>query len=323
MDRRIIRTVTGDINPNNLGFVDCHCHPLVISDHLNEYNASYFDVQNIDIAKNELMKFKNSGGNSIIDCQPIGTGRATLECVELSKEVSVNIVASTGFHMQDFYPNDHWTFTASESELTDIYVNEIITGMYIDTEYAFPKKQIEAKAGFIKNATETADFDDIDKKRLKAAARTNETTNAPLLCHTNRSALTHIPFLLDLGVDPESIIVAHLDKSNLDPYVYHIEVAKMGVFLEFDSIVNSTRNTLEQEIELILAIIQAGYINKLLFGSDPIRKTYSSYNKDGWGLNYILDTFLDLLKERGVSKEELRTITIDNPKKAFSFSPKT
>ena len=134
--------------------------------------------------------------------------------------------------------------------------------------------------------------------------------------------MTHIPFLLDLGLNPKQIIVAHLDKSNLSPSHYHSVIAKLGVYLEFDSIVNSSRNTIEQEIELILTMIEMGFENQLLFGSDPIRTTYHSYNENGWGLNYISDIFLKLLEDRGVSKNTIHTITLENPKKAFSFEPR-
>ena len=321
MSERVIRTVLGDINPKDLGFCDCHCHPLVISRHMNEYNAELFDVQDIDVAKAELLKFKQSGGNSIVDCQPIGTGRATKECITLSKETNLNIISCTGFHMQSFYPKDHWTFTASESQLTDIYVNEISEAMYINTEFSYPKEHINAKAGFIKNATEESDFDETDKKRLRAAANASRITGAPLLCHTNRSALAHIPFLLELGIDPKSIIVAHLDKSNLDPYNYHLEIAKMGVFIEFDSIVNSTRNTIDQEIELIKVMLDNGCVHQLMFGSDPTRPSFPAYNDKAWGLDYIPNTFIDMLKHNGVSSEEIKTVTISNPMNAFSFIP--
>ena len=322
MPDRIIRTVMGDISPDKLGFCDCHCHPLILSDHLLSYNPDYFNVRDLDIAERELMEFKRAGGRSLTDCQPIGTGRATVEDVELSKRTGLNIISCTGFHMKAFYPDNHWTFTSSVDELTEIYVLEITSGMYINTEESFPYERISAKAGFIKNATEESDFDDIDKKRLTAAANASIKTGAPLLCHTNKSALTHIPFLLDCGVEPESIIVAHLDKSNLNPNEYHYIIAELGVYLEFDSIVNSRRNTLEEETDLILKMIDKGYSNKLMFGSDPVRAVFKSYNNNGWGLGYIAGSFLDILRERGITDKEIEQITVINPGKAFSFAPK-
>ena len=319
---RIIRTVRGDIPETQLGFCDCHCHPLVISDHLLEYNRSYFDVGDVEIAKKELMKFKSAGGVSAVDCQPIGAGRASVEITRLSEETGLNIIACTGFHMQAFYPPDHWTFTFSERQLTDIYVSEITEGMYTGTENSLPDTRINAKAGFIKNATEQPDFDDTDKHRLRAAANASKLTGAPLLCHTRRSALTHIPFLLDCGVPPESIIVAHLDKSGLPFEEYHLKVAEMGVFLEFDNIVNARVNTKEYEIDLIKNVIDAGFKDKLILGSDPVRPSYKSYDPGGHGLDYIAVTFLDMLRDAGVTQNDIITITERTPGKAFSFIPK-
>ncbi len=319
---RIIRTVQGDIQPGDLGFCDCHCHPLVISEHLLEHDASFFDVRDYEIAKKELLGFADSGGRSIVDAQPIGTGRASAEIVCLSKDTGLHVVASTGFHMKAFYPKGHWTFTASEQELTDIYVSEIEKGMYIGTEEAYPANRIEAKAGLIKNATEEADFDEIDQRRLRAVAAANIQTGAPLLCHTNRSALPHIPFLLNCGVDPKSILVAHLDKSNLPPEEYHLRIAELGVYLEFDSIVNAKRNTNEYEVALIKTILENGYGNQLMLGSDPVRPSFPSYDKGGQGLSYILDVFLDKLRAAGVTDSEIQNMTVDVPKEALSFIPK-
>ena len=315
--KRIVRTVLGDISPDTLGFCDCHCHPLVISEHMSELDASHFDVRDAGTARNELLKFKAAGGQSIADCQPLGAGRATSELPGLSESTGLHIIACTGFHMQRFYPASHWTFTASETELTDIYVSELTEGMYCGGE-----RRIASKAGFIKNATEEPDFDETDRRRLTAAAKANLLTGAPLLCHTNKSALTHIPFLLDLGVDPESIIVAHLDKSNLPPEDYHFEIAGMGVFLEFDSIVNSWRNTKEEEITLIKKMLDKGFSKQLMLGSDPVRTSFKSYAPSGEGLDYIPLVFLGLLRDAGASEPEITDMTVDVPKEAFSFVPR-
>jgi len=321
--KSIIRTVRGDISPDELGFCDCHCHPLVISDRLSALDASKFDVRDIAIAKKELLKFKAAGGNSLLDCQPLGTGRATEEDLLLSIETSLHIVACTGFHMQNFYDADHWTFTSTEQSLTDVYVSEITEGMFLGTETGFPERQTASKAGFIKNATEEPDFDAADARRLTAAAKAQLITGAPLLCHTNKSALTHIPFFLKLGVDPKSIIVAHLDKSRFKPEDYHLKIAQLGVYLEFDSIVNSRYGTKEEEIDLIKTMLEKGYGKQLMLGSDPVRTSYPSYNPDGGeGLDYIPLVFCERLRNAGVSQAEIDDMTVNVPKEALSFVPK-
>ena len=287
-----------------------------------EVDSFMFDVRDIQIAKSELMKFKAAGGRSLADCQPVATGRAARESVSLSEQTGLHIISCTGFHMQAFYPGGHWTFTASREQLADIYVSEIVEGMYIDAEYGYPGERISARAGFIKNATELSDFDETDKRRLRAAADANKLTGAPLLCHTRRSALTHIPFLLDCGVDPESIIVAHLDKSGLPVSDYHLKIAELGVFLEFDNIVNARVKDKKYEIELIMNILDAGYKNRLLLGSDPTRGSFKSYSAEGQGLDYIASGFLKLLEDAGVSQEDIRDMTVNTPSRAFSFVPK-
>lgn len=315
MEKRI-RTVLGDIPAENLGYCDCHCHPLVLSKHLMELDSDMFDVQDYAVAIRELDDFRRAGGEAIVDAQPIGTGRASEELVRIAKDTELNVIAGTGFHMQTFYPTHHWTFSATEKELTDIYIAEITHGMYVHTEDEYPGRQIDAKAGYLKNATEVPDFDEIDRKRLRAVANASIQTGAPLLCHTNGSALTHIPYLLELGVDPQSIIVAHLDKCTRPAEEYHLRIADMGVYLEFDGLVDR-KYSQDWELTLIQEVLSRGYGDQLMFGSDPIRTAFKTYG--GRGLDYIPLGFTCKLIEAGITQAQIHNMTTIVPSQAFSF----
>ena len=67
---------------NNLGYL--RRDPYVVKDNLilSEY----------DVAYSEIITFKDSGGQSIIDVTPVGIGRDPNQLQQLMKETGVNIL---------------------------------------------------------------------------------------------------------------------------------------------------------------------------------------------------------------------------------------
>ncbi|MHB1419548.1 MAG: phosphotriesterase family protein [Bacillota bacterium] len=326
---KIIRTVLGDISPEQLGFCDSHAHLMVISEHLKQMDVM-FDVQDYENTLKEMKPFKEAGGRTFVDCHPIGIGRATVELPRLAKETGLNIIASTGFHIQPYYIEDHWTFSATEEELTSIYINEIEKGMYINTEEKYPDEQITAKAGSIKTASNDAEFDELDKKRIKAAVNASLQTGVTLHNHTShefKNAIMYTKTLIGMGISPESIIMAHTDSSHnaMREEDYHFRIADMGVFLDFDCFVNPStkvgmQNTEEFEINIIKKMIDHGYVNQLTLGSDPV--LHALLIDGGPGLGYLPGRFMEKLLASGVTKEQITTMMVTNPAKAYTIKKK-
>lgn len=312
----VITTVAGPIRPEEVGF--CHSHEHLF---LKKGPAAEFDPSLImdDFAKSieELNMFKALGGTTIVDAQPLGSGRHSQWLKDAAQQTGVQIIASTGFHKFMFYPDDHWIYSADADELTELFIDELDNGMYVDGERSWPIEQISAKAGLIKTASDIEGVGGPYYRLFKAAAQAASATGAPIMSHTElgKGALDQIKLLTDYGLNPDQLIICHLDRK-MDNADYMLHVASTGVYIELDTIGRPKYHSDDEEIKLILKLIHAGYENQILLGLDTTRKRLKSYGGE-LGLDYLITTFIPKLEESGVSKALIRKMMYKNPGKAF------
>ena len=314
-----IMTVKGPVEKKEIGHCQPHEHLFIKEAKAKEINNALW-LDNYEATLKELLTYKKSGGTSIVDAQPIGSGRMTENLVKASEESKINIIASTGFHKLMYYDDNHWIHNVSVDELKDILKNELVNGMYINTEYNYPKNQIEAKAGIIKTAYSENSYEDIKryKELLKAASLTSLETKTPIMCHTDKGkgALKVVNYLMELGVKPKAIIICHMDRK-ADNYEYHYRVANKGVYLDYDTIGRFKYHTDEKEIKLIKKLLEHGCEDRILISLDTTRERMKSYGGN-IGLDYINNKFIPLLKEKGIRNEIINMMTRDNPARVLN-----
>ena len=103
-------------------------------------------------------------------------------------------------------------------------------------------------------------------------------------------------------------MIGHLGNL-VDTTVYvHKQICKRGAFVGFD---RQGSNGDAQQVPMVMALIEAGYADHLMFSSDAS----SGYAK-------TLTVFVPKVKAAGASDEVLHTITVDNPRRFLTFVPK-
>jgi phosphotriesterase-related protein len=70
-----IRTVQGDINPEQLGPTNMHEHLIREAGTVEVLHDKDFLMDDADKAAQELADFRDHGGGGLLDAQPIGCGR--------------------------------------------------------------------------------------------------------------------------------------------------------------------------------------------------------------------------------------------------------
>lgn len=314
---QVIVTVKGSITPEEIGF--CHSHEhLFIKEGQSVKIDPALVIDSFDKTVQELRLFKEVGGTTIVDAQPVGSGRHSQWLVAASQQTDVNIVASTGFHKLIFYPENHWIHNINYNKLSKLFTDELENGMYIDGEEHWPREQIPSKAGIIKTASDFGGVGGAYYRLFKSAANAAMETGAPIMSHTEmgRSALDQIKFYTDFGLQPQQLIICHLDRqmNNLD---YLLHVASTGVYLELDTIGRFKYHSDEEEANIIAKLIEKGFENQILLGLDTTRKRLKSYGGE-IGLDYLAQTFLPLLEEHGISNSQIHKMMHENPAKAFA-----
>ena len=307
----IIRTVTGDISPFELGITHAHEHTVILPGKSSQLHpALLIDSPEKTIA--ELLDYKQAGGNAVVDAQPIGVERSPKWMREISRRTGIRIIAATGFHRSCFYPDDHFLWHDSAEQLASRIEHEINIGMIEDAI----GEQTDIRAGVIKFTSEYHFIPRIEQKAAEAAAIAHQKTGIPILTHTELGtcALEQIQLAETHGVSPSAMILCHLDR-NPDRFL-HKEIASTGAFLVYDGIARTKYWPDSVIIDLILEMVDAGYEKQIMLAMDVIRTTYTHYG-GGPGLNYLLTRFIPRLQKAGVTKQNTDCFLIHNPSLAY------
>ncbi|WP_419961245.1 phosphotriesterase family protein [Psychrobacillus sp. BM2] len=318
MRERMVTTVKGDIRPEEMGITHAHEHLFIKPGHPAKQDPALC-IDDFELTMKELAEIQILGVQTIIDAQPVGSGRNARWLTEVAEQSGLNILASTGFHKLSFYPNDHWIRTKGSEQLAELFINELTEGMFADGEGDWPSEQLPARAGLIKTATDMQGTAGRYFDLFRAAAKAALTTGSPIMSHTELGyhALEQVALYESLGVPAEQLIICHLDRK-MENADYMLHVASTGVFLELDTIGRFHYHSDEEEIELIHRLLDAGHEDQILLSLDTTRKRMKFYDGGSFGMDHLLAHFIPMLKHAGVTEEIIQKMLVSNPAKAFA-----
>lgn len=318
MRERMVTTVKGDIKPEEMGITHAHEHLFIKPGHPEKQDPA-LRIDDFELTMKELAEIRHHGVQTIIDAQPVGSGRNARWLTEVAEQSGLNILASTGFHKLSFYPNDHWIRTKGSEQLAELFINELTEGMFADGEGDWPSEQLPARAGLIKTATDMQGTAGRYFDLFRAAAKAALTTGSPIMSHTELGyhALEQVALYESLGVPAEQLIICHLDRK-MENADYMLHVASTGVFLELDTIGRFHYHSDEEEIELIHRLLDAGHEDQILLSLDTTRKRMKFYDGGSFGMDHLLAHFIPMLKHAGVTEEIIQKMLVSNPAKAFA-----
>ncbi|MEX2569381.1 MAG: aryldialkylphosphatase [Cyclobacteriaceae bacterium] len=310
-----VRTVLGDIPPEDLGLTYSHDH-IIIDESFPTLQNPLFLLNDVDKISTELQDFYRVGGRTMVDTMPVDCGRNIVKLAEVSKRSNVNIIASTGIHLEIYYLPNHWRYSYTEEQLTRIFMEDITIGIdKNDCNGPFIDRSFH-KAGLIKLATGDQKISVHQEKIFRAVVNTHKETGAPILTHTNfgKNALDQVMLLEKLGADLQHVVISHVDR-----YMdigYNRELLETGVKVEYDSAFRwkDTPNWTYKLIEALLPSFPA----QITMGMDAAKHSYwKSYNGLP-GLNFLIQPFKTDLEKMGLG-QYYESIFYKNPAKLFSF----
>ena len=118
--KKLIQTVLGRIKPEKLGFTQCHEHLLLSKGRSFQIHPA-LRMDEPEKSLKEVLDYKEAGGCTLVEAQPTGCNRVSRGLEEISKASGVHIVASTGFHKLQFYPERHWIHELEERKLSEVF----------------------------------------------------------------------------------------------------------------------------------------------------------------------------------------------------------
>jgi phosphotriesterase-related protein len=262
-----------------------------------------FFMQDVDLMSEELSIAKREGIACIVDGGHPDMGRDVNFLRQISMKSGLPIVVGAGFYTQPFYPKE--ISTMSEEQIVQALI-----------------KQVDADP--IGVFGEIGSWDDIsadERKVFRAIGKAHVATNIPIFTHTGipgKSALEQLDLLEDAGVKPDRIVIGHLGNLVDNNVQVHKAICRRGAFVGFD---RQGGNGDAQQVPMVMALIEAGFANNLMFSADASSANQMKRNK-GDGYAKTLSVFVPKLKAAGASDEVLHHIMVDNPRRFLAFVPR-
>jgi phosphotriesterase-related protein len=302
----IVRTILADLAPDALnGDVLFHEHlDGVYSRDTRQLKLPPPSTADITPVVADVKEAMKSGVGCIVDGGHPDMGVNYEHLRQISQQTGLHVVASGGYYIQNTYPAE--ISTMSEDAIAEGLIKESATNRY-------------GAYGEIGDMPDEADFTPDERKVFRAVGKAHLKTNLPIFTHNNYGtgprvprdiALRQLDVYESVGVNPRRMAIGHIDSlPGKDPDIMKA-LAKRGAFVGLDRVRGDGSSDLDR-VALVLAFLDAGYVEHLLLSSDT-RKDFGRVAR-----------FVAQLQAAGVSDVMRRTILVDNPRRFLAFVPKT
>lgn len=303
MPLKYLQTVGGVIPTEELGLILPHEHLFPGLRGISVPDYAQAEPKEVVHMLPYLESAQQIGVTALEECSTVGVGRIVQILKDLNEASSIHIVAPTGVYRDDSVPE--WMRDCSVEEMAHLWIEELTSGM----------DSTEIKVGFIKNAMSDDGPRSITEKILVAAAMASKQTGSVVASHTMNGEIFYKQWrvLEEAGLPPNRFIWVHVNLE--ENKSIHLEVDKIGVFVEFDA-TGAEWQSQEAMVDYTQLLIAAGFIKNILLSHDagwfhpgnPKGEPESCY----WGYTDLVQEFIPRLRTSGVSEEELLQITHRN-----------
>lgn len=244
-------------------------------------------------ALEELKALKEKGVTRIVDCSNHGIGVDWDTIDKIEQETGIEIIKATGFYKDPFLPEGFEE--KSVEELADLMIEDLNKGAKIIGEIGTSKNEI----------TEN------ERKVFLAACLAHKKTNAVIITHTTLGTMAkeQVKLFEEHDIPLKKVILSHVALA--DDQDLMLELAQKGVNLAFDTIGKLNYLNDEKRADFLIALVNAGFADQIVMSMDLTRQSHLTKN-GGKGYAYLLDTFVPLLLEKGLSEADLEKILCHN-----------
>ena len=311
-----VMTVRGPVPADEIGFTLPHEHVLIDLVRIFPANLLSFDFQLLDeeLAITEIGAFVENaadfapGRPALVDVTTDErVGRQPEALVRIAEELDLHLVMGSGRYREPWFEPDFGR--RSTVDLARLFIDEIERGVG-DTGI---------RPGIIGELGADRDFvSPAEERVLRAAAQAQSATGLAITLHAraSRVGLDQLAILADAGADLRRVILGHCD-TVLDPD-YHEEVARLGAWVEFDTIRGKVPAIVERRLGFIREVRRRGYLDRLLLSHDNCALSHLRTHGNT-GYDYLATGFLERLRSEGLAPDELQLLFVRNPASALAI----
>jgi phosphotriesterase-related protein len=322
-----VETVRGPIESADLGATLMHEHVFVLStEHVQNYGTGgwWDEEERVRDAVEKLDELKSLGIDTIVDPTVWGLGRYIPRVQRVAEQTEINIIVASGLYTYDEVP--HQYEHRGPGLLLDLPTDPMVDDFTRDIRDGIADTGV--KAAFLKCVVEAKGLTPGVERTLRACSATHRATGAPITVHTsshNQAGLLALQVFRDEGVDLTKVVIGHAGDSNdLD---YLSELAEAGCLLGMDRFGLDIYNPTANRVDTIVALAERGYADRMVLAHDascyidyfpgPDAQAAKEQIAPNWHYRHISQDVLPMLRERGVSDEQIRQMLVDTPRRYF------
>lgn len=302
--RPVSADIAWDLKQNPFGNLD-NCH-----------------LDDLEAATEEVRRFYDLGGRTILEATGIGIGRNLVGLREVSQRSGVTIVAGTGYYLSR--------------------AGEDLGGFETDPRAAGPEAIAEAilqdlregedgvRAGFIGEIGVGADFTAAEQANLRGALLAQREVDLPVQVHLpgwHRRAHDVLDLVEAVGVDPRRVVLCHMNPSGAD-LDHQLSLIARGAWLQYDMVgmdlyfadQKAQCPTDTENAAWLARLVELGHTGQLLLSQDVFLKSLLRRN-GGPGYAHIQQYFVPRLIDLGVTEPQVEELLVTNPRRLFEALP--
>jgi phosphotriesterase-related protein len=309
-----VQTVLGPVDPADVGWVLPHEHTAIALWHIpNRWD--YWELRRDEpVIREELAAFRAAGGGTVVDLTLDGVGRDPEWLAGLSRATGLHVVMGSGWYRGAHYPAEALVDRRSVEALADVIVRDATVGV----------GESGIRAGIIGEIGTDKPWLSAQEERVhRAAARAARRTGLAITTHAVQSTvgLDQLDVFEAEGADLSRVVIGHADSN--PSLEYHLAIAERGATVEFDflgmSFTPLERHGEGRIVDILRELLSRGFVEQILLSQDVCHDSQLR-RYGGNGYTYLAESFLPRLREAGVSEDEIRTITVGNPRRLLTIA---
>ncbi len=308
----VVNSVSGPLDTADLGFTLMHEHILVQSPGVRENFPVWDRAQELEKAVVKIREAMDRGVKTLVDLT-VGHWRDIPFVKDVVAQTGMQIIVATGVYWE--VPHFFRTMSGRTIDyIADLLTRDISEGI-MDTG---------VKASVVKCATDEPGVTTDVERVLRAGARAHRQTGAPISTHTHAASqvgLKQQDIFESEGVDLSRVIIGHSGDS--DDIDYLRRLIDRGSYIGMDRFGLDLFLATDRRVATIARLCEMGYAEKMVLSHDAAcyfdwaDEALLKQAMPNWHYNFIPDHVIPALRQAGVSEEQIRTITVDNPRRVF------
>ena len=279
------------------GFTLMHEHMTI------DLSPGDLGTDSFDELAEDLRMVYSYGVRNIVDLTNQTMGRDVDYVRRLSDATGINIIMSTGSYLERYI--GPYVEPRTVAELEEDAVRDITEGI----------DGTDKKADVIGEiAWSQPEEGPLEKKAWEAWCAAARRTDAVVSTHPSRGVQQYpqAEYLISQGIRPERIVIGHIEFSPDDDTL--MKLLDTGVTIGVDMVGKLTGKSDEFRADLVRKVKGWGRLSQLILSCDICNRPQLRVN-GGNGYVYLFDTFIPMLKDRGLTDDDIRLILKDNPER--------